>query len=51
MLLAYRESDRDGAEKRTFKCPMCGFIRRTLAEDPFKSGSIARLAHSLKRPE
>jgi hypothetical protein len=39
-----------GCESRTFECPKCELTETRMADDPLKSGAVARLAAGLRPP-
>jgi hypothetical protein len=50
MLLARIEPQGRGCESRTFECPKCELVETRMADDPLKSGAVARLAAGLRPP-
>jgi hypothetical protein len=51
MMLARIEPGPNNSDLRTFECPKCEHVQKTLVEDPLKSANGGWMAGGLKAPK
>jgi hypothetical protein len=51
MMLARIEHGPNNSDLRTFECPKCEHVQKTLVEDPLKSANSGWMAGGLKAPK
>jgi hypothetical protein len=51
MMLARIEPGPNGSDLRTFECPKCEHVLKTMVEDPLKSDSAGWVSGELRPPE
>jgi hypothetical protein len=50
MMLAHIEPGPNGSDLRTFECPKCEHVHKTLIEDPMKSDKAGWINGDLRAP-
>jgi ribosomal protein S27AE len=51
MMLAHIEPGPDHSDLRTFECPKCDYVHKTLVEDPLNSAKAGWLNSGLRAPK